>query len=113
MKYSFNRNNSVVTIDCPDSKVNKIKRILEAFDFTWEEFVSEFEGEEVFFARNDTYYPDNAVAYILRNDFNDSELYEEIDSLIDYFYSRKKKKIIKAILDGKSITEEDTEEDTE
>ena len=109
MKYSFNRYNSVVTIDCPDSRFNKIKNILENFDFTWEEFVSEFDGQEVFFARNDTYYPDDAVAYILRNDFNDSELYEEIDSLVDYFYSRKKKKILKAILSG-SGTEEKPEE---
>ena len=100
MKYSFNRYNSVVTIDCPDSRFNKIKNILENFDFTWEEFVSEFDGQEVFFARNDTYYPDDAVAYILRNEFNDSELYEEIDGLVDYFYSRKKKKILKSILSG-------------
>lgn len=108
MKYSFNRYNSVVTIDCPDSRFNKIKNILESFDFTWEEFVSEFEGQEVFFARNDTYYPDDAVAYILRNEFNDSELYEEIDGLVDYFYSRKKKKILKSILSG-SDTEEKPE----
>lgn len=100
MKYTFKRHNSLVTIDCPDSKFEKIKKILENFDFTWEEFAYEFEGQEVFCARNDTYYPDNAVAYILRNEFNDSELYEEIDSLIDYFYSRKKKKILKAILSG-------------
>ena len=110
MKYSFNRYNSLVTIDCPDSKFEKIKKILESFDFTWEEFAYEFEGQEVPCARNDTYYPDNAVAYILRNDFNDSELYEEIDSLVDYFYSRKKKKILKAILSG---SEDSTEEDTE
>lgn len=109
MKYSFNRYNSVVTIDCPDSRFNKIKSILENFDFTWEEFVSEFNGQEVFFAKNDAYYPDDAVAYILRNEFNDSELYEEIDGLVDYFYSRKKKKILKSILSG-SDTEEEPED---
>lgn len=112
MKYTFKRYNSLVTIDCPDSKFEKIKKILESFDFTWEEFAYEFEGQDVPCARNDAYYPDDAVAYILRNDFNDSELYEEIDSLVDYFYSRKKKKILKAILSGSedSTDEESTEE---